>query len=92
MAPAVSHFLLEPVVLPLEFYIELESISLQMEPYIGDRLYFNIKNYIGKYLIWERIYYLINSVLFSNTSILSEEQALITAPGIHCQNFPQIIH
>ena len=37
--PAVLRLWLESVVLLLEFYIELESMVLQLEPYIGDRLY-----------------------------------------------------
>ena len=37
--PAVLHLWLESVVLPREFYIELESMVLQGEPYIGGRLY-----------------------------------------------------
>ena len=45
-SPAVSHIWLESVVLLLEFYIELESMALQLEPYIGDRLYCYIESYI----------------------------------------------
>ena len=40
------------------FVIGICSVTcyiLQMEPYIGDRLYCNIESYIGKYHIWERI-------------------------------------